>query len=186
MENNNFPNNISINENIDNPIINEKDTFEYKYNKIKPKVKTLSINEIKNFSYFNKRTKRNYTMFNKINKKKEEKKEKKKKKTFNKNIKKEYKKDNNNKLIKNNLTSNYNFLVRKLSRDEYFSIINNTKKKPIEKEEKIISCIKSIPGSNKISCLKTISDKCIKSTGNKYNENFDDYSPKYYNQKKKT
>jgi hypothetical protein len=73
MENNNFPNNISINENLDNYIINEKDTFEYKYNQIKPKVKTISISEVKKNSYFNRRRKRHYNILNKINEKKKKK-----------------------------------------------------------------------------------------------------------------
>ena len=185
MENNNFPKNISINENLDNYIINEKDTFEYKYNQIKPKVKTISISEVKKYSYFNRRRKRHYNILNKINEKKKEKKEKKVKKKGENNIKREYNKGSDDKLIKTNTNSQYNFLVRKISRDEYFSILNKKNIKPLQKEEKDISCIKSVPVSNTISCLKSVSDKCIKSTGNKYYNDFDNYSPKYYHNKKK-
>ena len=183
MESNNFPKNISINENIDNDIINEEETFEYKYNQIKPKVKTISIKEVIQYSVFKKR-KKLYNIPIKINEKKEEKKEK---NIDENNIKRKFKKNNDDKLIKTNTNSKFNFLVRKISRDEYFYIINKKNKKSIQKEEKKNnSCIKSVEESNTSLCIKSISDKCIKSTRNQNNNDFYNYSPKYYHNPKKT
>ena len=183
MESNNFPKNISINENIDNDIINEEETFEYKYNQIKPKVKTISIKEVIQYSVFKKR-KKLYNIPIKINEKKEEKKEK---NIDENNIKRKFKKNNDDKLIKTNTNSQYNFLVRKISRDEYFYIINKKNKNSIQKEEKKNnSCIKSVEESNTSLCIKSISDKCIKSTRNQNNNDFYNYSPKYYHNPKKT
>ena len=184
MESNNFPKNISINENIDNDIINEEETFEYKYNQIKPKVKTISIKEVIQYSVFKKR-KKLYNIPIKINEKKEKKKEK---NIDENNIKRKFKKNNDDKLIKTNTNSKFNFLVRKISRDEYFYIINKKNKKSIQKEEKKNnnSCIKSVEESNTSLCIKSISDKCIKSTRNQNNNDFYNYSPKYYHNPKKT
>ena len=49
-DNNNFPKDLPVEEE-DNEIINEDDLFINKYNKIKPQVKTISLNEVIEFSH---------------------------------------------------------------------------------------------------------------------------------------
>ena len=51
--NNNFQNDLPVEEE-DNEIINEDDLFINKYNKIKPQVKKISLNEVIEFSLLKK------------------------------------------------------------------------------------------------------------------------------------
>lgn len=175
-DNNNFPKDLPVEEE-DNEKINEDDLFINKYNKIKPQVKTISLNEVIEFSLLKKPKSR-----------------KSKKQNNHKVIKNDKKKTNtpkNNEPKKKNKRIKYKFSVRKLKREEVISILSKNKRNIIEnniikKEKELLRCFKS--PSKDFSCLKSVSNelKCIKSTNlnngnNKYYEQFDDkYSPKYY------